>query len=257
MNRKTLLASVVLSSVLAGCLNAPPHGEDRLEPGWKQSEMLVMSFSLKGTTEGANALDGLAETIRDVKPRYVALQELTKAQADELGRRLGMRADYCASGRNADGATGVAVLSKGEPVMAVFTSQTALKLPWLVKKPPAHLPRAAISVQFGEHEIASAMLADGPDEAAARMDGLLLFKEVCNQHRPAVMSIDMGVEKGTDALWEKFGRLFRLISPADDRSSNCIMTRWTYASQFGLDWSRTVPVRGFDGRTAALVNIKY
>jgi len=254
MNVKYVCAGISLA--LAGCLTQPPHGVDRLEPGWKQSEMLVMSFNLKGE-KGAAALYGLAETIRETKPRYVALQDLTQAQADELGKRLGMRADYCASGRKADGPTGVAVLSKGEPVLRLFTSQTAVKQPWLVKNPPEHYPCAAISVQFGEHEIASAMLADGPGEDIERLGGLMLYKEICNQHRPAVMAVAMGEEKKQNALWERQGKLFRVISPEDDTSGNCIMTRWTFASQFGLDWNKMVSVKGFGGRTAALVNIKY
>lgn len=255
MNR-TVFAFVGLAVVLAGCLTQPPQGVDRLEPGWKQSEMLVMSFNLRGTKVMA-ALDSLAAAIRRENPRYVALQDLTKEQAELLGRSLGMRADYCASGKDADGPTGVAVLSKGEPVMRVFTSQTAVKLPWLVKNPPKHYPTAAISVQFGEHEIASAMLAEGPGKDEERLGGLMLYKEICNQHRPAVMSIDMGEEKKENALWERQGKLFRLVSPEDDRSGNCIMTRWTFASQFGLDWNKTVPVKGFGGRKAVLVNIKY
>lgn len=255
MNR-TVFAFVGLAVVLAGCLTQPPQGVDRLEPGWKQSEMLVMSFNLRGTKVMA-ALDSLAATIRRENPRYVALQDLTKEQAELLGRSLGMRADYCASGKDADGPTGVAVLSKGEPVMRVFTSQTAAKLPWLVKNPPKHYPVAAISVQFGEHEIASAMLAEGPGKGEERLGGLMLYKEICNQHRPAVMSIDMGEEKKENALWERQGKLFRLVSPEDDRSGNCIMTRWTFASQFGLNWNKTVPVKGFGGRKAVLVNIKY
>lgn len=255
MNR-TVFAFVGLAVMLAGCLTQPPQGVDRLEPGWKQSEMLVMSFNLRGTKVMV-ALDSLAAAIRRENPRYVALQDLTKEQAELLGRSLGMRADYCASGKDADGPTGVAVLSKGEPVMRVFTSQTAVKLPWLVKNPPKHYPVAAISVQFGEHEIASAMLAEGPGKDEERLGGLMLYKEICNQHRPAVMSIDMGEEKKENALWERQGKLFRLVSPEDDRSGNCIMTRWTFASQFGLDWNKTVPVRGFGGRKAVLVNIKY
>ena len=255
MNR-TVFAFVGLAGVLAGCLTQPPQGVDRLEPGWKQSEMLVMSFNLRGTKVMA-ALDSLAATIRRENPRYVALQDLTKEQAELLGRSLGMRADYCASGKDADGPTGVAVLSKDEPVMRVFTSQTAVKLPWLVKNPPKHYPVAAISVQFGEHEIASAMLAEGPGKDEERLGGLMLYKEICNQHRPAVMSIDMGEEKKENALWERQRKLFRLISPEDDRSGNCIMTRWTFASQFGLDWNKTVSVKGFGGRKAVLVNIKY
>lgn len=256
MQRTGSVVVALAGTLLAGCLVQPPHGEDRLEPGWKQSEMLVMSFNLKGTKVPA-ALDGLAETVREVKPRYVALQDLTKEQAELLGRSLGMRVDYCASGKDADGPTGVAVLSKGEPVMRVFTSQTAVRQPWFVKNPPKHYPRAAISVQFGEHEIASAMLAEGPGKDEERIGGLMLYKEVCNQHRPAVMSIDMGEEKREDALWKRQGELFRLVSPEDDRSGNCIMTRWNFASQFGLDWNRMVPVKGFGGRKAVLANIKY
>ena len=253
---RTVFAFVGLAGVFAGCLTQPPHGVARLEPGWKQSEMLVMSFNLKGTKVTA-AVDGLAETIREVKPRYVALQDLTKEQADLLGRSLGMRVDYCASGKDADGPTGVAVFSKGEPVMRVFTSQTAARQPWLVKNPPKHYPRAAISVQFGEHEIASAMLAEGPGRDEERLGGLMLYKEVCNQHRPAVMSVDMGVEKNGDPVWTTYGKLFRQVSSEEDTSGNCIVTRWNFASQFGLDWNRMVSVKGFGGRKAALANIKY
>lgn len=252
MSKRAGAALVVLSSLLAGCLVQPEKPRNVLVPGWKQSEMLVMSFNLKGERSAA-ALEGLAATIAEAKPRYVALQDLTKAQSDDLAKRLGMRGDYCASGRND---AGVAVLSRNERVMGVFTVQTALKLPRSVDNSPKVTPRAALSVQFAEHEVASIWL-DGAVSADDRVEFLKLAKGVCNNHRPAVMAMDLGVKRGAGDVWPLYGQLFRTVSPADDDSGNCIATCWNFASQFGLDRNCRIPVKGFPGCYAVMANIKY
>ena len=50
--------AIALAALATGCLKHPEKARSQLEPGWVQSEMLVMSFNLKGES-GAAALDGL------------------------------------------------------------------------------------------------------------------------------------------------------------------------------------------------------
>lgn len=250
-----LLAATLAMSV-AGCLKHPERARSQLEPGWVQSEMLVMSFNLHGEG-GAAALDGLAETIAAAKPRYVALQDIGRKQADALAKRLGMRVDWSGSGADFGGPSGAAVLSRGERVLNVWTAKDALELPWIAGNKPKTMPRAAVSVQFAEHNIASALLDDSPGAVAGRAEALAFVREVPRM-RPPVMAFALGADwKGDAALSKLYDKRYRTCSPEDAQGDTLIATPWNFSSQFGLDWNRKVAVKGFGGREAVFANIKY
>ena len=244
--------AIALAAFATGCLKHPEKARSQLEPGWKQSEMLVMSFNLQGG-HGIAALDGLVDAISAAQPRYVALQDLTKAQADVLAMRLCMRADWKGSGADMSGPSGVAVLSRGERVMSVWSVADTLELPWIVNNPPKAMPKSAVSVQFAEHNIASVLLAADGDRAAA-----LQFAREIPRLRPPVMSLALGAGwKGDAKLCEVYDKRYRTCSPEDAAGDTLISTPWNFSSQFGLDWNRRVVVKGFGGREAVLANIKY
>lgn len=247
-----VVLAVALAAFATGCLKHPEKARSQLEPGWKQSEMLVMSFNLQGG-RGVAALDGLVDAISAAQPRYVALQDLTKAQADVLAKRLGMRADWKGSGADMSGPSGVAVLSRGERVMNVWAFADTLTLPWVVNNPPKAMPKSAVSVQFAEHNIATVLLDAGVDRAEA-----LRFSREIPRLRPPVMAFALGAGwKGDAKLCEFYDKHYRTCSPEDAAGDTLISTPWNFSSQFGLDWNRRIAVKGFGGREAVLANIKY
>ena len=248
--------AVALATLSAGCLKHPESGRAQLEPGWVQSEMLVMSFNLRGEG-GAAALDGLAEAIAAQKPRYVALQDIGRAQADALAKKLGMRADWCGSGADHAGPSGVALLSRGERVLNVWTSKDALELPWVVNNKPKVMPKSAISVQFAEHNVASVLLDDSPGAAAGRVEALNFAREV-PRLRPPVFAFALGAGWQDDAkLRALYEKRYRTCSPEDAAGDTLISTAWNFSSQFSLAGNSKVAVRGFGGREAVLARIKY
>ena len=244
--------AIALAALATGCLKHPEKARSQLEPGWVQSEMLVMSFNLKGES-GAAALDGLCEAIATKKPRYVALQDIGRAQADALAKRLGMRADWCGSGADHGGRSGVVLLSRGERVLNVWTAKDALELPWMVNNRPKAMPKSAISVQFAEHNIASVLLDAGVDRAAA-----LDFAREVPRLRPPVFAVALGDGWKDDAkLRAVYEKRYRTCSPEDAKSDSLIVTPWNFSSQFAVDGKDKIAVKGFGGREAVLVNIKY
>lgn len=248
--------TIALATLFAGCLKHPKSGRAQLEPGWVQSEMLVMSFNLKGEG-GAAAIDGLAETITAQKPRYVALQDIGRAQADALAKKLGMRADWCGSGADQNGPSGVALLSRGERVLNVWTAKDALELPWVVNNKPKAMPKSAISIQFAEHNVTSVLLDDSPGAAAGRVEALNFVREV-PRNRPPVFAFALGADwKGDTKLCALYDKRYRTCSPEDAAADTLISTAWNFASQFGLAGKSKVAVKGFGDREAVLAKIKY